>query len=738
MELSILPNAKRLRRVWFEWPESCYERFNLQSSEDLDELFGLALSPEPPSVVVLAGPTGIGRGYLCRAIQHRAQASGSPLGLWDLDLQGFEPEGQHPLADFLGQLIGQQERDQAASREKAAGAIKSTAKALSQTELPGQASEWAAALLSLLWQFEDPVGRFIELLQQTGYHQVAPRDDPETLRRLLDELTRQHKLLIHVRDAGELSSPLRRWLIRQTERAPERLLLVLSYRPDRATRDVASYCRHPPTRIDVQPLTMVQLRQALDRCLDPHALPQDFLDVLVRQSRGRPGLIANWLADLVEWGALETDASGVWRLPEDGVADPRVLRVFSTGLFEEVDRRIAEESPERQKTLREFLVLAALGGSNVPLAPLFGHLKLDEEECEAVTDFLDDVLDEELGWLSDCGFRYPSFPGFNVYTFNSRLLPPAVLDQIPQIEREMRAVTLLRFLEEHAQPAKRGMAKWFLEIAGHLGDRERRPYEHLLAWWCMQEDAEALRDEIRAALEGGELKPEVVWEIAQTSDYWPPFRRLALLDAYEELLLDEAEDDGGVLSIEQLASFRILRSGLRYRQGLLADALEDALQAQPLVEEGSLGEATVLNLAGMARLGLGQAEAARTDLQSAHTLFKPALGPGHPEILNIESSLAATYVARGNYGQAKKLAEAVWHASSRTLGPEHPFTLTSQGNLAAIYRAQGQLPKARELYDSTWRVSRRVLGSDHPDTVRSRDLLELTLQKIAGRAREAS
>jgi hypothetical protein len=221
------------------------------------------------------------------------------------------------------------------------------------------------------------------------------------------------------------------------------------------------------------------LRELLDRRFDPNEFPADLVTVLMRRCTGRQAAIANQMADLMEAEILEYD-DGTWRLPPAGLKDPRLIDAFSRGLFEEVDKplaALAEEKPELARVLRELLSVAALCGRYIPMAALLEHLQLDKTTAEAAVDWVDEALVGEVGWLTDLGFHVVRFPEHDVYTFTHPLLPRVVLDQESEVAREMRAATLLRFLEQRVPVTRRGWARCFLSIAQHLGDRDRVPYE---------------------------------------------------------------------------------------------------------------------------------------------------------------------------------------------------------------------------------------------------------------------
>jgi tetratricopeptide (TPR) repeat protein len=718
----MLPRAKDLRKLWFEWPESRFGRFNFQRDEQIDALRDLLVDDGLPAVVVLGGEPGIGRGFLCEAAAQRTREQGREVAVWHLDLDGFEPDAQNPLTLYLRHLIEDEERRIEASRDKAKGAARSAAKTLSKLDLIGEASEVAASLLSLLWQFEDPLQRFADLLSRPrGQDQAARRDDPETLHRFLAELTRDRKLLVYVSDPSQLTSPLRRWLIREAERAPEPLLLVIPCSLEQETERAAPEARHQPARFDVHPLEPAELRDLLDRRFEPNAFPADLVTALMRRCHGRPAAVANQVADLMEAEIL-SDEDGTWRLPPEGLEDERLVEAFSRGLFEEVDKRLAdlaEEELDLARAIRDLLSLAALCGRYVPMAALLEHLRLDEEAVDVAVDWVDDVLVGELGWMEDLGFKLPGFPGHGVYAFTHPLLPRVVLDQDSQVAREVRAVSLLRFLEQRVQVSRRGWARCFLAIAEYLGERERAPYERSLGWWIGLEAAEALQEEVQTAIEREEVDPELVWRVALDSDTWPAYRRLAVLNAYALATVGRGADAISVLPFARLVDFHLLHASLLIDVGRYSDALVNAQSALKLISREPLKRARALNLSGLAQLHSGDASAARCSLEDALATYRGILGEEHPATLMSINNLAISLEALGDLTGARQLSEQVLEARRRVLGEEHPDTVMSMNNLASTLKALGDFRGARQLNQEALEVSRQVLGEEHPHTIKS-------------------
>jgi tetratricopeptide (TPR) repeat protein len=87
---------------------------------------------------------------------------------------------------------------------------------------------------------------------------------------------------------------------------------------------------------------------------------------------------------------------------------------------------------------------------------------------------------------------------------------------------------------------------------------------------------------------------------------------------------------------------------------------------------------------------------------------------------------------RGDYSQAKPLAEQALAICEARLGADHPTT-ESLNNLAVVLHDQGDLDRARTLHERALAIREARLGPDHPDTMRSRERLAAVLAKLENR-----
>jgi tetratricopeptide (TPR) repeat protein len=95
-------------------------------------------------------------------------------------------------------------------------------------------------------------------------------------------------------------------------------------------------------------------------------------------------------------------------------------------------------------------------------------------------------------------------------------------------------------------------------------------------------------------------------------------------------------------------------------------------------------------------------------------------------------------MVRGNYREARRLAERLIEHGRKADGEEHSYTLTFWGYLGRVRREQGDFAGALEIHQRMSGIYRRTVGERHPDFIRSESDSALALYALGqlGKARE--
>jgi tetratricopeptide (TPR) repeat protein len=92
---------------------------------------------------------------------------------------------------------------------------------------------------------------------------------------------------------------------------------------------------------------------------------------------------------------------------------------------------------------------------------------------------------------------------------------------------------------------------------------------------------------------------------------------------------------------------------------------------------------------------------------------------------------ASSYLReRGQYRQARPLAERALEIGEAALGPDHPTVATRRGNLGSVLQDLGDLEGARAQFERALEVSEAALGPDHPTVAIRRNNLGRVLQDL--------
>ena len=339
-------------------------------------------------------------------------------------------------------------------------------------------------------------------------------------------------------------------------------------------------------------------------------------------------------------------------------------------------------------------------------------MALGESRTEELTDLIDEELCEDgsVTCFRDIAFTHPAFgDDICVYAFVNRIVPQLLLHPLTPLGRTQRAIRLLGHLERRLPARTRGVARLYLSVAGHLdeGVEERVRWERELAWWVGVEDADALRLSLVQALDNRDISPEVVWRTVHlTERYWPPYRRLSLVDAY-------AEQAAGIPFDTSLDLLKV-RASLLYDVGRFEEAKDAASEGLAATGHEKLVTASFHNLIGMSCSALGQYEEALPHLEFFHDVAARELGEGHPEFATSCNNLATLLQATNRLEEAEPLMQRVVNIFETSLGADHPNVATSLNNLATLLQATNRLEEAEPLMRRALQIDEQSYGKEHP------------------------
>lgn len=624
--------------------ETGFELFNLHDEEALADaesyLRGEGLAGDGPSVLLLsADGRGAGRRFFLDAVAWRLREARPPR-IWHLDLAGFEPDRANALGAYL---VHRLERRGLAGEGGATELWSELSKTLSWP--PSDAS---AILISLLLELEDPRPAL------AGLENTPPW---EVLEKLLDVFCAEQALVLHLVDFAQATEPLRRRLVELAERRPRFFVAFSCF--GEATEKVAPQARHEVFRHEVEPLSLDELRLAIALRFPPENFPESHVEVLWRRTGGAPALAGSRLEELEEEDLL----------PAPDAAAEDLEQAFAGQVANGLGA-IAEDQQELGEALRSLLLYGAVCGETFPPMLLLEMMGIGEEMADEVVDLVDATLVEELGWIDDLEFRHPGFPGLQIYRFAEPALAATVLHQAGAETASAAASELLEAFERRLPAFTRAAAHLHLALSRHLGPAYQRPHLERLAWWVGPEDAAELSALVRGRVEAGELGFETVWKVLQSQGpRWPPFRRLALLEA----------------------------SGTQ---------LEAAYRQHP---HPDLAEAYALLLARN-----GEHARARELQETVVEASTREFGAGHPATLAALEALALSFYADKEFGPAKGLNQQVFEGRREAYGADHPETLAALWNLAMTMRQLGEGDLAKAMLQSAAADMQRVFGPRHP------------------------
>lgn len=126
----------------------------------------------------------------------------------------------------------------------------------------------------------------------------------------------------------------------------------------------------------------------------------------------------------------------------------------------------------------------------------------------------------------------------------------------------------------------------------------------------------------------------------------------------------------------------------------------------------------------------GQYRQARPIAERALRVTEAALGPAHPEVAWRCDGLGAALRRLGDLAGARAHYERALEIGEATLGPDHPDVASWRSNLGGVLQDLGDLAGARVEYEQALVISEAALGPDHPTVAIRRNNLADVLRAL--------
>lgn len=610
------------------------------------------------------------------------------------------------------------------------------------------------SLASLALSVTLPVARVLASLDRTFDALPGPRRDPrEAFERLLRSLTEDTRLVLHVVSSAQLPEPLRFELLEQVRRN-RRLLLVFSCQATEASADVAP--RITVHRLDVGPLDAGRLRAVLEHRFSPNSFPDEFYDALLRHTGGWTRNLSAKLVDLVAANLIVGGGRSAWRLSEPLVSE-RWAREFGSSFYAPVLAVLRELDDRRAKHVEDFFSLAALCGEAIPVSVVLEHVGVEPEERDGFLDLIDDRFGPEASppFFRDHEFQHPTFPGQLVYSFVNPALRAAVLDRLSAAEVLTQAGELLHTVRRKLPPLTRGIAALHLELARLSASADVQvAAERELAWWVGIEEAERLTQSLGEGVAAGRISPDAVWGTAERSAAtWPPYRRLALVNAFArqpggvaysflpryhavkatilfQLKRLDAAEDSARAGLDALveprsrlgAQFHVILADIAAERGDFEEGLRDARLGVEIAEECA-GPSDPLVGSALETLGtilraVGQTREAYDRLERALVIHEGNWGPDHPAVVPALNAFGGINRELGRPAEAARCFERCVAIAEAAYGPRFPWLPVMLDNLGLARLEVGDVTGALQCCERALDLALQAFGPDHPDVAK--------------------
>jgi tetratricopeptide (TPR) repeat protein len=164
-------------------------------------------------------------------------------------------------------------------------------------------------------------------------------------------------------------------------------------------------------------------------------------------------------------------------------------------------------------------------------------------------------------------------------------------------------------------------------------------------------------------------------------------------------------------------------------QELLPHALQVAEHAKRLhVNQEATGR--LLDRSAIYLHARGQYQQARPIADQAATLTESSAGPEHPDLADRLDTLGRVLRELGDYSEARALFERALTIHQTTSGVDSESVAVMRNELGRVLRDLGDLLGARSQFEQALTIGEQALGPTHPDVATRRDNLGRVLQDL--------
>jgi tetratricopeptide (TPR) repeat protein len=630
-----------------------------------------------------------------------------------IDFDGFDPGQKDSLESFaLFQLRKQAGR--AAGDEGDEGTqqrhdlVIDVAKELA-------ASFFNAAGVSLLVGAALRLGAELQRKAPTFRTAPGPRATPdEALASILHGLTGDGDLVVQLVH-NKVPQALGSWFLHQPRALPGLMVALSAEAPVAIGERIAGEA--VACSFALRAYRPAELRRAVDDRLGAHELPDEFFQALHRQTDGIPRNVALAMFRLVGDDALAGGGDTPWRLPEGGMAAEPVLRHLSSN-FHRILNQLRDSADPAERRLADFVERAALCGDAIPARLVASSLSLGAAHVDDLLDRVDALAgpDGKPLFVSE-DYRHPSLRNQElqtelVYRFASAADRLLVLRQMFAGDRVQYAASLLATAKEALPLRTRGVAALLYELSRHLARDapEREYYERCLKWWVGPEEARFLAEQLTEEVVEGRVDPDSLLRFAWAQDDWPPYRKLALVEAYS------ARPDG--IPFDLVRPLHLYRASNLRLMGRLDEGLQEAEAGLELSEE--LRDKTSLQLSFIAAqccLYTSRWEEMLSHVARAATLQRELGDADSPAGAHYTALSALAHLRTGRDAEARELVDEALVLAEPFMDGYTPGMAACWSALGVCLSQMGRPAEARRCFEEGLRVEVIEAEGDYADTM---------------------